>query len=165
MLKRKEIRKIAPRIYTSNFEESTAVIVKRNIFEIVGSLYPGAVLSHRSAFEFKPTVTGQLFVTYSYTKKIRLPGVTLNFLKGMGNLPDDSNTFGGLYIASRERAFLENLQVTKKSRPNSKCIERADIDEKLNDILRINGEDAINRVRDKAREISLGLDLRKEFIV
>ncbi|MCJ7552259.1 MAG: hypothetical protein MUO34_00115, partial [Ignavibacteriaceae bacterium] len=73
MLQEKKIRKIAPRIYSTNFEEAPSAIVKRNILEILGNLYPEAVLSHRSAFEFKPTVTNQIFVTYTYTKKIKLP--------------------------------------------------------------------------------------------
>ncbi len=84
MLQEKKIRKIAPRIYSTNFEETPSVIIKRNIFEILGNLYPDAVLSHRSAFEFKPTATNKLFVTYTYTKKIKLPGITINFLEGKG---------------------------------------------------------------------------------
>ncbi|HLU87306.1 MAG TPA: hypothetical protein VKZ44_06090, partial [Taishania sp.] len=60
------IRKIAPRIYTSNLEDSPEDIVRRNIFPILGNLYPDAVLSHRSAFEFAPTSTYQVFVTYKY---------------------------------------------------------------------------------------------------
>jgi len=55
MLQEKKIRKIAPRIYSTNFEEEPSQIIKRNIFEIIGNQYPDAVLSHRSAFEFKPT--------------------------------------------------------------------------------------------------------------
>jgi hypothetical protein len=50
-----KIKKIAPRIHTSNFNESDEIIIRRNIFTILGKLYPGAVLSHRSALEFKPT--------------------------------------------------------------------------------------------------------------
>src|SRR5690606_37870317 len=79
-----KIRKIAPRIYTSNFTDTDAVIIRRNIFTILGTLYPGALLSHRSAIEFKPTATGQIFVTYTYTKKIELPGITIRFMEGVG---------------------------------------------------------------------------------
>ena len=66
-----EIRKIAPRIYTSNFIDEPEVIVSKNIFTILGKLYPNSVLSHRSAFEFEPTSAGHIFVTYTYTKKIK----------------------------------------------------------------------------------------------
>ena len=76
-----KIRKIAPRIYTSNFTDTDEVIIKRNIFSILGKLYPGALLSHRSALEFKPTSAGHIFVTYTDTKKIELPGITIRFLQ------------------------------------------------------------------------------------
>ena len=69
LLKAEVIRKIAPRIYSSNLEEPVEGIIRRNIFQILGNLYPGTMLSHRSAFEFKPTKTNLLFLTTSYTKK------------------------------------------------------------------------------------------------
>ncbi|VAW11457.1 hypothetical protein MNBD_BACTEROID03-1220 [hydrothermal vent metagenome] len=59
------LRKIASRLYTSNLEDSPEDIIRRNIFSILGNQYPRAILSHRSAFEFKPTTSGQLFVTYT----------------------------------------------------------------------------------------------------
>ena len=68
-----QIKKIAPRLYTSNLEDRPETIVRRNLYSILGNLYPGAVLSHRSALEFKPTSTGQIFLTYSYTRKAKLP--------------------------------------------------------------------------------------------
>ena len=57
LLIERKIGKLAPRIYSTNLEESPSDIVKRNILEILSNLYSGAVLSHRSAFEFKPTTT------------------------------------------------------------------------------------------------------------
>src|SRR3989339_324399 len=120
MLQEKKIRKIAPRIYSTNLEEAPSAIVKRNILEILGNLYPSAVLSHRSAFEFKPTATNNIFVSFSYTKKIKLPGVTINFLEGKGPVEGDNKLFGELFVSSKERAFLENLQITKKTGSDSK---------------------------------------------
>lgn len=163
MLQEKKLRKIAPRIYSTNLEEAPSEIIKRNILEILGNLYAGAVLSHRSAFEFKPTATDQIFVTYSYTRKIKLPGVTINFLEGKGPVEGDNKIFGELYASSKERAFLENLQITKKAGPDSKTLSIPQIEEKLDDILRINGEDGLNTIRDKARELSKMLNMEKEF--
>ena len=65
-----KIKKIAARIYTSNLIEPAEDIIKRNLFIILGRLYPGALLSHRSAFEFQPTKAGQIYLTYSYTKNV-----------------------------------------------------------------------------------------------
>ena len=163
MLKEKQIRKIAPRIYTSNFEEQPEVIIKRNIREILGSLYPGSLLSHRSAFEFIPTSTNQIFVTYSYTKKIKLPGITINFLKGKGSVRGDNKFEGELFVSSKARAFLENLQITKNIGPYSKRLSLPQIEEKLDDILRIHGETGLNSLRDEAKEISKILDMQKEY--
>ncbi len=163
MLQEKKIWKIAPRIYSTNFEETPSVIVKRNIFEILGNLYPDAVLSHRSAFEFKPTSTNKLFVTYTYTKKIKLPGITINFLEGKGPVAGDNKMIGELYVASEPRRFLENLQITKKTGPDSKILSIPQIEEKLDDILRIKGEEGLNSLRDKARELSKILDMQKEY--
>jgi hypothetical protein len=163
MLKEKKLRKIAPRIYTTNFDENRSEIIRRNILEILGNLYPDSVLSHRSAFEFKATSTHQIFVTYSYTRKIKLPGVTINFLEGKGPVEGDNKMIGELYVSSKERAFLENLQITKKSGPDSKTLSILQIEEKLDDILRIKGEDGLNQLRDRARHLSEILDMKKEF--
>ncbi len=49
LLKEKQIRKIAPRIYTANLKEQPALIIRRNWYLILARLYPQALLSHRSA--------------------------------------------------------------------------------------------------------------------
>ena len=162
-VKQNKIRKIAPKIYSNNFEEQPSDIIRRNILEILGNLYPGSVLSHRSAFEFKPTDTAQIFVTYTYTKKIKLPGVTINFIKGAGPLIGDNKLLGELYVASKERALLENLQITKKIGPDSKTLGIPQIEEKLDDVLRVNGEDGLNQLRDKARKLSALLNMPREY--
>ena len=105
-----KIRKIAARIYTSNLIDPVEDIIKRNLFLILGKLYPGALLSHRSAFEFQPTSTGHIFLTYSYTKNIKIPGVVLCFLEGTKPIDGDNTISGELYVSQKARAFLENLQ-------------------------------------------------------
>jgi fido (protein-threonine AMPylation protein) len=157
------IRKISPRIYSGNLTDGAEIIVRRNIFTILGHLYPGSVLSHRSAFEFKPTPTGQLFVTYTYNKKIKLPGVTIRFMEGEGAIDGDNKLTGELFVSQRERAILENLQVSRKPGPDSKTLTLPEIEERLEQIVRVNGEDELNKTRDLAREISMKLDLGEEF--
>lgn len=158
-----QLKKIAPRVYTSNLDESPEVIVRRNLFSILGNLYPGAVLSHRSALEFKPTSTGQIFLTYSYTRKAKLPGITIRFLKGSGPIEGDNPLSGDLYASQRPRAILENLQSSRKPGPDSKTLTYPEIEERLEQIVRVNGEEELNNVRDIARKISIQLELRKEF--
>lgn len=157
------LRKIAPRIYTSNFKDSAETIIKRNIFQVLGKLYPGVLLSHRTALEFQPTQTGLIFLTTSYTKKVKLPGITLQFLEGQGPISGDKLFTTDLYVAQTERALLENLQVAKKRGSDAKCMDLSDIENKLDQIIRVHGEQELNKLRDKAREISVQLNMHKEF--
>ena len=157
------IKKIAPRLYTSNFEDGPETIVRRNLYSILGNLYPGAVLSHRSALEFKPTSTGQIFLTYSYTRKAKLPGITIRFLQGNGPIEGDNLLSGELYVSQRERALLENLQSSRRPGPDSKTLTYPEIEERLEQIIRINNEEELNKVRDQARVISEELEMTKEF--
>ena len=158
-----KIRKIAKRLYSSNFSDTHEEIIRRNLFKVLGGLYPGATLSHRSAFEFEPTKEGQIFLTYSYTKKVQLPGIILTFLQGHEALPGDNQISGGLYASQRARAFLENLQPSRNVSGSSKCLPKAQIEEKLEQIIRVNGEEELNNIRDRAREIAPILKMEKEY--
>lgn len=161
--KEDHIKKIAPRLYTGNLADEPQKIVRRNLLSILGHLYPKAVLSHRSALEFKPTSTGQIFLTHSYTKKASLPGIKIRFLKGAGPISGDNIIAGQLYVSQRERALLENLQTSRKPGPDSKTLSYPEIEERLEQIVRVNGENELNNVRDRARELSIELDMKKEF--
>ena len=163
LLKDGKIRKIASRIYTSNLKDLPENIIKRNLFIILGRLYPNATLSHRTAFEFAPTGNGHIYLTYIYSKKISLPGITIHLLEGMHALPDDNPFVEGLYASQKERAYLENLQISRKNGDDSKTLSREQIENKLEQYIRINGEDAVNKLRDKARELSVELDMTEEF--
>jgi len=161
--KAQKLRKIASRIYTSNFTDSPETIIRRNLFAILGKLYPGAMLSHRSALEFKPTSAGHIFLTYTYTKKINLPGITLRFMEGHAPIEGDNPFSGELFASQTERALLENLQVSRQTGSQSKTLTLPEIEEKLEGIVRAKGEAGLNELRDRAKVISDKLDMRNEF--
>jgi fido (protein-threonine AMPylation protein) len=158
-----KIRKIAPRIYSSNFSDEPSEIIRRNLFLILGKLYPGALLSHRTALEFKPTKTGLIFVTYTYSKKLDLPGVTIRFIKGSGPILGDNPLNGELYVSQLERALLENLEENRQKGDDSKSVGLTTIEERLELIVRTKGEAGLNQCRDKARLIATELGFEKEF--
>lgn len=158
-----KLRKIAPRIYSPNFTDSPQKIVRRNLFAILGKLYPGSVLSHRSALEFKPTSAGHIFLTYTYTKKISLPGITLRFMEGHGPIEGDNPFSGELYTSQLERALLENMQVSRQPRPESKTVTLPELEERLEQVIRVKGEAGLNELRDKARAIAEQLGMQTEF--
>lgn len=158
-----KIRKIAPRIYSSNFSDEPSEIIRRNLFLILGKLFPGALLSHRTALEFKPTKSGLIFVTYTYSKKLDLPGVTIRFIKGGGPILGDNPLNGELYVSQLERALLENLEDSRQKGDDSKSVGLTTIEERLELIVRTKGEDGLNQCRDKARLIATELNFEKEF--
>jgi len=158
-----KIRKIAQRLYSSNLTEPKEDIVKRNLWQILSHLYPGAILSHRSAFEFQATKAGHVFLTYKYTKKVNLPGIAIRLLEGKKTIEGDNPFFGKLYASHKARAFLENLQPTKNAGPTSKCLSLPEIEEKLEQIIRVNGEEELNKIRDQAHTIATALDMKTEF--
>lgn len=161
LLKTGRIRKIAPRLYTSNLTAPAEEIVRRNILAILGRLYPGTLLSHRSAFEFEPTDAGDIFVTTSYTRKVRLPGVQVHFLQGPPPLDGDNLLTGQLHVSQKARAFLENLQTTRKQGEDSKCLPVVRLEAKLEQFLQVHGENGLNALRDQARELAGRLDMSR----
>src|SRR5947209_4658254 len=75
-------RKLATGVYTTNMGDTPEAIIRRHLFSIVGKMYPGILLSHRSALECRPTAAGHLFLTHGYTRSVHLPGITLRLLEG-----------------------------------------------------------------------------------
>ena len=99
------LRKIAPKIYTTNLEDEPDVIIRRNVFYIIGQLYPQAVISHRSAYELKPTADGDIYLTYSYSKNISLPGLTVHLMEGQKEQDMICHSLRIVYIKFRKTYF------------------------------------------------------------
>lgn len=157
------LKKISPRLYTSNLKDSPATVVARNCYQILGTLFPNAVISHRSALEGGVSKEGIIFLTFKYSKKISLPGLTVRLIKGKGPQPSDTPFLNNLFIASRARAFLENLQTSREKTTVKKTVSQKVLEERLDKIARVYGEDELNRLRDEARGLAKKLNLKNEW--
>lgn len=158
-----KLKKIAPRLYTSNTIDSAENIIKRNLIDILVWRYPNAVISHRSAKEMRPTPSGEFFLTTTQNKRITdLPGITINLLKGPAACEGDIPYYG-LFIACEYRWMLENMQSSRKKGDESKVLPISVIEGKLEKILLMGGESKLNEYRDKLRETSEKLDMPEEF--
>lgn len=158
-----KLRKIASRLYTSNLQDSPAAIVSRHCYQILGELFPGAVLSHRSALEGGVSPDGIIVLTYKYTKKFLLPGLTVKLIEGKSAQPGDSPFMDKLFISSRTRALLENLEPSRGREDIKKTLPRAKIEELLDKFCRVYGQKELNQLRDQARELAKTLNLQKEW--
>jgi len=158
-----KLKKIAPRIFTTNLLDSEENIIKRNLIDILAWRYPNAVISHRSAQELRPTVDGDFFLTYNFRKKISdLPGITININEGPKAIEGDI-LLNGVYIASEYRWMLECMQISKRQGQKSKVLPISFIENRLEKMILIQGEDKLNEFRDKLREVSVLLNMPVEF--
>ena len=162
-LKREErVIRLAPRLYTTNLTDSPEKVVQRNLWTIVGKLWPGARLSHRTAFEYAPH-EGHVFLGYKYTRKVALPGVTIHFIATPESLPSDYPFMEGLGVSSHARAMLENLEPDRTQDGVAKCLPVIAVEERLDAEFAAGGEPALNKLRDEARAIAAATGLEYGF--
>jgi len=165
MEKEGKLKKIAPRIYTSNLLDSESNIIRRNLFEIIAWRLPNAIISHRSAFSMSPTPSGDFFLTAGSSRIIDdIPGIKLNVMKGADLLPGDIKLGEmPLYVSSDYRRTLEVLQSSRKKGDESKSLEQSFVEKRMEALINSQGENAVNRFRDEARTISAQCGMEKEF--
>ena len=161
--KQGKLRKIAPRLYTTNMKDSPEAIVRRNLIEILVWRFPNAIISHRSAYEMRPTGAGELFLTTTQNRRITdLPGLGVNLIKGHAALKSDI-PYMGIYISSESRWILEVLESSRKSGDESKSLPQTFVEERMEKMLLQQGEAKLNAFRDQTREVAQELGLTKEF--
>lgn len=154
--------RLAPRLYSTNLTDSPEKIVSRNLWTIVGKLWPGARLSHRTAFEYAPH-EGHVFLGYKYTRKVVLPGVVVHFISTPGSLPSDYPFMEGLGVSSHARALLENLEPDRTQGGVAKCLSAEAVEERLEAEFAAGGESALNGLRDEARIVAEATGLKYGF--
>jgi len=160
---RGELRKIGPALYTSNLADDPALIVARHLWEIAAHYAPGAVVSHRTAFEARPSPDGTVFMTSSTTKRLDIPGLRLRVYKGPAALPGDQPFVNGLLLASEARLLLENLAIARARAGVRRTVSRQEIETRLEAMVRSRGETALNAIRDQARALTAALGADREM--
>ncbi|HET7307774.1 MAG TPA: Fic family protein [Gammaproteobacteria bacterium] len=160
LVRRGQLRKLGPKLYTSNLDEPPEAIVGRNIFAIAGHFWPGAVVGWRTAFEQAPSPDGCVYLSYHGTRKVSLPGHTLKLINAPGPLAGDRPFTHDLHLASPARAFLENLAASR----HRKDAPRALPADALQAYLRgITDPADRERLRSRARELAAQFDWHEEF--
>lgn len=157
------IRPLIPRVYTSNLDDALEDIVRRNIWLLVSHRFPKALISHRSALEYRLSPNNNLYLTARSRRVYRWPGANIRIGAGQSPLEDDANYLYDLRVSSLERACLENLSYSRKIEGEKRTVEQAFIEERLLSILNSRGEAALNQLRDRAREIAPVLHMDNAF--
>jgi hypothetical protein len=163
-LERGELRKLGSRLYTRNLAAEPEALVRRNWYFLVPAYYPDAIIADRTALENKPAPDGSVFIISSKARDVKLPGLVIRPRKGPDPLDSDKKFIGGARLSSMPRAYLENMAPSRaRGERVARTLSSSEIEQKLDARLRQQGEDAVNRLRDEAREIAHKLGLQKEF--
>ena len=157
-------RKLGPRLYTRNVDDTLETVVRRNWVAIAAGYLPGAVIVGRTAFAFAPADEGSVFLSASRARDLRLPGLRLRSQQGAGPLDGDSRWMGqDIHMSSRPRAFLENLRPSRaRGGAESRTLRRAELEDALEEYGRLDPS-SLNRLRDDARRIAPQLQLEPEL--
>ncbi len=162
-VKRGEVAKIGPRLYTTRVSDPPASVVRAHLWDIIQLLFPGLVVGYRTALHTKPTPEGKVFLVGSYARTVKLPGFSIRVLRGPGVLSGDIPYGGGMYLASPARGLLECMS-GKRVDAESPTLPREEVEAYVERRIRTAGETWANEVRDRAREVAslLGLEAEAE---
>ncbi|HEU4598516.1 MAG TPA: hypothetical protein VFS26_02100, partial [Solirubrobacterales bacterium] len=167
-VRRGQARKVGPRLYTRNTDGPLETVVRRNWQRIAAAYFPGAVVVDRSAFEAKPSDDGSLFLDagpgYSARRPVRLPGLTLRARPGAGPVEGDMPFMENLHFSGQARKFLDNLRPSRaRGEGVARTLSRDEIEDELTRIAAQRGIDALNELRDRAREVAPALAAAREM--
>jgi hypothetical protein len=149
------IRKLAPKLYTSNLQDPPERLVRRALWELVAAVVPGALIADRTAIENRPATDGSIFVVSTRKRDIVLPGLVIRSRRGPAPLESDRPFIGGLFLSSTARAFLDNVAPSRKRASDvRRTLTRVELEGRLDDVIRRGGPDSLNALRDEARRIA-----------
>lgn len=160
-------RRLARGLYTRNVDEPLEAVARRNWAAIAAHHAPGGVVVDRSAFEAKPSSDGSLFLdggpNLPRSRTYDVAGLRIVLRPGPGPLESDMPHLNGLFYASRPRAWLENMAPSRARSGVSRTLSNAELERELNRLVAIRGWDALNDLRDQARELAPALGAEGAF--
>ncbi len=160
------LRKLASRLYTTNFTDAAEAVVRRNLWHIVAGYFPGALIADRTALENEPAPDGSICLVTDRGGTVSLPGITLRPRRGVGPLPTDRAFLGGLFLSSTPRAYLDNLRPSRaRAGRVARTLPRREIEGRLENLIQRAGVEAANRLRDEARTIAPDLHRNTEALL
>ena len=160
------LRKLASRLYTTNFTDAAEAVVRRNLWHIVAGYFPGALIADRTALENEPAPDGSICLVTDRGRTVSLPGITLRPRRGVGPLPTDRAFLGGLFLSSTPRAYLDNLRPSRaRAGRVARTLPRREIEGRLENLIQRAGVEAANRLRDEARTIAPDLHRDTEALL
>jgi len=104
-------------VYTTDLSSDPRIVAKRHWGEIIGHLYPGAILNGRSALKRMPDTDGAIYIGIDHTPRSTpsIAGIRIIPKKDNPPAPSDRLTPWGLYVPSLGRAIASNVSPSHKT--------------------------------------------------
>ena len=160
------LRRMVPGVVTSLDEDQWPSLIARERIRVLAALFPESVIGPHNAFVGGVSVEGVMYLDYRYTRRVELPGLTVFLRKGHGPIYGDTPMTGRpIYFPSEARTLLENLMRPRKTAHDqpSKTVARAEVEARLIAICDARGEQALGKLRDKAKLVAQTLGLKGEL--
>lgn len=158
------LTRIATGIVSSLPASDWPQVIARERLRVLAAMFPGAVLSHRTAFSGGQPEDGMVHLTHSFKRTVQLPGLSVMLWKGPPAAPGDAPMLGrDLYFPSLPRLLLENLQPSRA--PHRRSAGREAVEKRLLETCDARGEEALSQLREQARSLAPVLNLEAEFKV
>lgn len=155
-LKRGELRRIGPRLYTPRLDLEPAQLIRKHWRTVVAGYFPGAVIGFRTVLDGRPTATGEVFITADTRRLVQLEGLRISAIEGPGALDGDMPLPQGLIWASRARALLESARPSRARGATARGLRTPELEAYLERFLQIEGEARLNALRDHMRRLARG---------
>jgi len=159
-----ELKRIRQGIYTDADWAEIPALLNNQWYEVVSRLYPDAIVSHATAALLRPqNKVVHITASVKVRKKVSIsdaliievhPGDTTQFIQPF--MP-------ALFRSAPARYLLENLQVAHSDVAAPRALGREWVENELCKLLERYGEAEINRIRDDAKQYSVGANLAKPF--
>jgi hypothetical protein len=164
---RGEARRIGRGIVTTNVRAPLDQVVRRNWAPIAAHLVPGATVVDRTFFDGGPAADGTVVLDVGpagtrRTAAITLPGLRIVTRPGPGPIAGDVPFTHGLHYSGQVRAYLDNLKPSRARGSIRRTLTPGEIGERLARMMTAGGPDAVQRLRDDARELAPTLDAEDE---
>lgn len=153
--RRGELVRLATGVYTTDVTSDPAAVTAREWHTIAGGMFPGAVITDRSAVVGGP-VDGVLYLARDgRARDVELPGLRVSARPGAGPLDGDIPLPGGLYQASMGRALAENSRSSRsRSGRERRTLNAAELGDWIDRICQADGPQRLTQYREVAEDVA-----------
>ena len=164
LAKQGKVKRLVGKLYTSNLVDSVDNIVHRRLWEIIGLLFPKAIIADKTAWTLSPNEHNEIFVISDKTRPVTIGTYTIYPRKGVSAQKTDTPFMENLYLPSTARKFLESVRIARRVKSvENRYLNQAELEERIDAYIRSNQESGMNKLRDKMKELAPVLGLEDEY--